>query len=200
MNLRIIIPVKPFAEAKQRLAPALNHAERAQIAERMFRHVLRTAALAFGASDLLVVSRSRDVLAIAEKEGACCFVESAPSDLNAALQQAARFAKSNGTPKLFVLASDLPLLGASDLTDIFSYDCAIAPDRHDRGTNALCWPHLPFAFGEDSFARHRDAAENAGLIPQIVRRRGLACDIDVPTDLVDIYPNFARSSGITRSA
>jgi 2-phospho-L-lactate/phosphoenolpyruvate guanylyltransferase len=203
MASRVIIPVKPFGEAKQRLAPALSPVERAQLAEQMFRHVFRTAAAVFGAPNILVTSRSRDVLAIAESLDAAGLVESGPANLNAALSQAAHFLNASGESMFFVLASDLPLLESSDLREMARNDCAIAPDRHERGTNALLWPsHLPLEFGDNSFARHHAAAENAGFIPQIIRRRGIAHDVDVPTDLTDLglHPNWARSSGSTRSA
>jgi 2-phospho-L-lactate guanylyltransferase len=203
MDLRVIIPVKPFGEAKQRLAPVLNSTERTRLAERMFRHVLHTASKIFGAPNILVVSRAEDISAVAEAEGALNLLERGPSDLNSALLQAARFANARGNSRLLILASDLPLLDASDLMEMAKYDCAIAPDRHGQGTNALVWPaHLPFHFGENSFMRHRTAAESAGLIPRIVARRGLQHDVDVPEDLTEIgaQPNLERSSGRTRSA
>jgi 2-phospho-L-lactate guanylyltransferase len=201
MNLRVIIPVKPFGQAKQRLAPALQPAERARLAERMFRHVLGTASVAFGHANILVVCSSSDVCAIAKSEGAIGIREMGLPDLNAAIAQAATFAGNSGASMHLVLASDLPFLEQSDLIDLAAYGCAIAPDRHERGTNALLWPpHLPFEFGEGSFARHRGTAERAGFKPYICLRRGLAHDIDVPDDLRELYPNLARSSGSTRSA
>jgi len=185
MDLRVVIPVKPFGEAKLRLAPALDPAQRARLAERMFRHVLRVASTAFGAANVLVISRSHDVLAIAATEGATSICESEPSDLNSALSQAARFAQSHGASHVLALASDLPLLQESDLAELARHGCAIAPDRHSRGTNALLWPaNLPFAFGENSFARHLTIADKAGVSLQAVHRPGLAHDVDVPSDLI----------------
>ena len=187
MDLRVIIPVKPFADAKQRLAPALDPAERARLAENMFRHVLGLTSALFDAQNILVVSRSADVLAIARDEGGAAVPETLPPDLNSALSQAASFANASAASRFLILASDLPLLGEADLMELAQRDCAIAPDRHQRGTNALLWPsYLPFAFGLDSFARHRAIAERAGLDPRIVVRRGLAFDVDVPEDLHDL--------------
>jgi|SRR5437016_4320087 len=185
MDLRVIIPVKPFAEAKQRLSPELNAIQRAQLAERMFRHVIGVSATVFNAGNLLVVSRSPDVMAIAEAQGALGLLEDTPFELNSALSQAAQVVQANGNSRVLVLASDLPLLEEHDLVEVTRSDCAIAPDRHRRGTNALLWSStLPFAFGENSFARHLASARAAGLDPQIVWRPGLAHDIDVPEDLI----------------
>lgn len=181
MDLHIIVPVKPFAEAKQRLSSALNPVQRATLAERMFRHVLGVAVSCFGAANVRVVSPSEDVLAIARKAGAVAVSEDNPSGLNSALSRVVRAAAGS---RVLIVASDLPFLGCDDLAQMARAECAIGPDRRRCGTNALLWPaDLPFAFGENSFVRHRAIAENAGLVPMIVVRRGLAHDIDVPEDL-----------------
>jgi len=196
MGLRVIIPVKPFAEAKQRLAPALDPTERAQLAECMFRHVFDMASGYFGAPNVLVVTRSQDILAITEEEEAVSVPEDGTSDLNSALANAARDATMRGASRVLVLASDLPLLGEDDFAQMAKHTCAIAPDRHNRGTNALVWAtHLPFHFGEDSFPHHCAIAEGAGLAPQIVRRPGLAHDIDVPEDLYDSFSPLTGGEG-----
>jgi 2-phospho-L-lactate guanylyltransferase len=189
MDPYVIIPVKPFAEAKQRLSPTLNSIQRAQLAERMFRHVFGVASTVFGAQSVLVVSRSREVLAMAETEGAFALLESGPPDLNLALLQAAQFASPRGHSELLIVASDLPLLGKDDLVEMITKVCVIAPDRYKSGTNALLWPaHLSFHFGENSFERHRAIAETAGLAPAIFVRQGLAHDVDVPEDLIALDP------------
>lgn len=184
MDLRIIIPVKPFSEAKQRLAPVLNPVQRAKLAEHMFRHVFEVAASCIGPANVIVVSRSEDILALARNEGGLDVLENNLSDLNSALSQGVLAA---GVSRVLVVASDLPVLGYDDLVELAHSDCAIAPDRHQRGTNALLWPAgLLFAFGENSLARHRAIAENAGIAPTILVRRGLAYDVDVPDDLRNV--------------
>lgn len=181
MALRVVIPAKPFVEAKGRLASALNPAQRVQLAERMFRHVLGVAVSCFGAANVLVVSRSEEILAIMRGKGGTAVPERDPSDLNSALSQAVLAA---GVSNVLVVAGDLPLLGQDDLAEMVRHECTIAPDRHECGTNALLWPAaLPFAFGEGSLARHREIAVGAGLVPVTLRRRGLSHDVDVPADL-----------------
>lgn len=184
MSLRVVIPVKPFAQAKQRLAPALNERQRAELARQMFHHVLATALHCFEAPAVIVVSRSHEINSYAQSRGAVGLVEAGSSDLNLALAQAAQCAR--GASMLLVLASDLPLLSEDDLAAVTVEGCAIAPDRHGTGTNALLWPTNPspgFFFGEISFERHRVAALAAGFKPKIIRRNGLAHDVDLPDDL-----------------
>ncbi|HEX4157289.1 MAG TPA: 2-phospho-L-lactate guanylyltransferase [Rhizomicrobium sp.] len=197
MDLRIILPVKPFAEAKQRLAPAMTAAARARLAEQMFLHVFATARAFAGAPGIIVISRGTDALAFATGQGAIALAEQPLSDLNGALRQASAFARKSGAAKLLVAASDLPLLGEADLAALAGHDCAIAPDRHGRGTNALLWPAtLDFHFGENSFEHHRAIASSAGSEAHIVTRPGLAHDIDVPADL--LRPTGPESSVMAR--
>jgi 2-phospho-L-lactate guanylyltransferase len=187
MALRIIIPVKPFTEAKQRLGSVLNDRARAELAQSMFQHVFATALRSADAHAVMVVSRGQDVLDFAAAQGAVGVAENGRSDLNAALAQAAEFASEHGASKFLVVASDLPLLREDDLARMFAEVCAIAPDRRGRGTNALTWPaYRPwvFAFGENSFERHFAAARDAGFDPKIITSPGLAHDVDVPDDLL----------------
>ena len=94
---------------------------------------------------------------------------------------------------MILLHADLPQLTAEDCTALATLPAGaigIAPDRHGTGTNALSLP-LPdasgfqFAFGSDSFARHRAEAARLGLSLVEIRRPGLATDIDEPDDLPD---------------
>lgn len=183
--MRIAIPVKSFSEAKQRLAPALDTTARATLARDLFRHVFSVALEFAGPERVFVISRSAEILELASTGGATALAE-AGSGLNPALVQAQAHAREAGAARLLVLASDLPLLGVADLVELSQHACAIAPDRHGRGTNALLWPTHPapgFHFGEDSFGKHRAAAEQCGFNPAIVDRPGLGHDVDYPADL-----------------
>lgn len=185
MALALIIPVKPFAEAKQRLGSIMSDSERAKLAQSMFRHVFSTALRCVDARAVIVVTRAPDIVDFAERHGAVGLVENTRPDLNEALAQAAEFARE--ASRLLVLASDLPLLREDDLACMIGQDCAIAPDRRGHGTNAIAWPVAPaprFSFGENSLQRHLAAAKAVGLDPKIISRPGLAHDVDLPDDLL----------------
>jgi 2-phospho-L-lactate guanylyltransferase len=162
---------------------------RAKLARQLFLHVFATIRSFAETRDVIVVSRAPEILALAATDGAVALEETSAPDLNAALEQAARFARDAGAMRLLVVASDLPLLSSADVEAMTRNDCAIAPDRHRRGTNALLWPANPllgFFFGEDSFAHHKAAARAIGFDPRIVSRPGLAHDVDMPEDLADL--------------
>lgn len=94
---------------------------------------------------------------------------------------------------MLVINGDVPLVGVADIDAMIlgaqERGCALAPDRHDVGTNAVALMPgqvFSFAFGEDSFDRHRADAPGAAVI----RRPGLAIDVDMPEDL-----GVAKASG-----
>ena len=88
------------------------------------------------------------------------------------------------------LFADLPLVRAADVAALMAAAgdaaVALAPDHAGTGTNALTLPlPTPFElkFGPGSFAAHLAEASRVALTATVVRREGLACDIDEPTDL-----------------
>ncbi len=182
-----LIPAKPYAESKSRLAPALAEGERKALSRWLLARTLRLALNVF--EHVIVVSRDPALLSDAETEGALGLLERS-TGLNPALAQAARFARDRGAGGLLILPADLPHLIASNLQAIVALGATspavvIAPCRHGTGTNALLVrpPGLiPFAFGPHSFAAHCDAARAAGVEPAIYRAPEIAFDLDTPED------------------
>jgi 2-phospho-L-lactate/phosphoenolpyruvate guanylyltransferase len=172
-----IIPLKSRGERKTRLAARLSEVERHALTETMFAHVAAVVRATPGITAITVLS---DALppgwdgALATDKG---------RGLNSEL---AELTEQLGGDPLLIIHADLPLLCEADVAamlDAAQRGSAIAPDRHASGTNALALRYptsFTFAFGPDSFARHRMAA---GGDAQIVQRRGLAFDIDTPADL-----------------
>ena len=73
----------------------------------------------------------------------------------------------------------------------------IAPDQRGIGTNGLYLPTaLDFRcrFGAGSRARHEAEAQRLGIEPAIVRRPGLALDLDTPADLRSLGGAPTRTS------
>jgi 2-phospho-L-lactate guanylyltransferase len=190
MTLFAILPVKPLAAGKSRLAEVMGDADRIAFNRRLAERTLSVAVTAMGAGRTVVVSRDTVVLGLARKYGALTVRERGDAGLNAALDQATAEAQRCGADAVLVLPVDLPLLAAADIEALIPPATArpavvIAPDRHDAGTNALLLAPpdaLPFAFGPDSFQAHLAAARRANIEPVIVRREGLAFDVDTAED------------------
>ena len=186
-----IVPAKPFRKAKSRLAAALSPSERAQLSREFLAHTLSVLAQSPGVIQTVVVSGDPAALFLARASGAQAVEETGGPDLNAALAQATRLAVSARAAGVLVLAADLPLLAPADVAALLDageagVQVTLAPDRHDEGTNALVArpPGLiQYAFGAGSFARHAALCDAAGARMIVVRRPGVALDVDAPEDL-----------------
>ncbi len=185
-----IVPVKPLAEAKTRLASVLDKGERVALARRLLERTLLKLTRVNGISSVVVVSRDEQALRIARKYGAWALVESHP-DLNDALEQARRVCIANGARAVLVIPADLPRLRRRDLQKILALGeppprMVITPARRDEGTNALLLnpaEGVPFQFGDKSFVRHKLAASDAGLDIQVYDSDTVTFDLDLPEDL-----------------
>ena len=188
MTTRVIVPHRGLDAAKSRLAPVLSPDERGELAAHLLRRVLRIGRQAV--PDVVVISPSADLDDLVQGSGAHLLVQRGMG-LNAGLEQARDVAIEAGVETLVVLHGDLPELDVADVQALeaavpLGGGVAIAPDRAGSGTNGLALrpPHaIPFRFGAGSFAAHREAAESSGTKFAIVRRPGLAFDLDTPDDL-----------------
>ncbi|MFT5439302.1 MAG: 2-phospho-L-lactate guanylyltransferase [Alphaproteobacteria bacterium] len=205
MSLYAIIPVKPFANGKARLAPVLSPEARASLCQRLLEHVLDAACAAVGLDEIVVVSGDDTVRVIAAARGAACIDDPLPDrsgldGLNAALAMGRHEAVTRLASAILVLPADLAFVTAEDIGALIAAGggpaMVIAPDEAQDGTNALLLspPNLiGFSFGPDSFEAHCAASVTAGIKPTIVERPGLGFDVDAPEDLSRIaghYPLF----------
>ena len=187
-----VVPVKPFDEAKVRLAPVLDASERSHLVRLMFEDVL--AALTASRhllGGVLVPTADRQAAEIARRYGASVVAEDAPSGLNSAIEKAIGCIPPTAGDGMLVVPADLPQLSAASIDQIIRL--LDAPDvvvlvqaPADGGTNMLaCRPAgvIPPLFGPQSFWRHREAARHAGIRTSIVKNLELEQDIDRPDDL-----------------
>ncbi len=189
MNIWAVIPTKPFHEGKTRLAAILKVEERRTLNRTFLERTLRVALQIFPSNRVIVVSRSAEARAMAERCGVQVMTEEQPGDLNTALGRASRFAQDSGAEGILSLSADLPLLESADLSAMLDLapprGIVIAGDRNHVGTNALLIQPanlIRYEYGHNSFAAHIDAARQATVHPIIIDRLGLGFDIDTPED------------------
>jgi 2-phospho-L-lactate/phosphoenolpyruvate guanylyltransferase len=195
MDCWAIIPVKPFRAGKSRLAGLLGADDRAALNRRLFGRVLTTTLSAFKPNRVAVVTADTLLLALMRGQGVHA-IEDTGGGLNAALGLAACYAADRGARAIMVLPSDLPLISADEVKALVaalgrSPSCVIAPDEQEEGTNALVLtPPDPefFRFGPASFQAHIEAAKAHNMSVRILRRPGLAHDLDTP----DEYRRYAK--------
>lgn len=181
----VLVPVKAFAEAKVRLAPALDPAERAALARSMASQVVDAArhlpvAVVCDDRDVADWARGRRVLVIWEPG----------RGLNGAVEAGVEQLAALGVEQVIVAHADLPL--ATDLTWVADFaGVTLVPDRNNDGTNVACVPTdvgFRFAYGPGSFERHRLETARLELPLRVVREPSLGWDIDVPADLTSLEP------------
>lgn len=176
----VLVPIRSFANAKERLAPVLDTGERAALVRAMAERVLDAA----GALPVLVVCDDPVVAAWATRRGAAVMMQPG-AGLNAAVAAGvARLARS-GIETVTVSHADLPL--ASDLTAVGEPGVVtIVPDRSDDGSNVVSVPAssgFRFSYGRASFGRHVLEAKRLGLPVTVLAEPSLSFDVDFPDDL-----------------
>ncbi len=196
MTLWAIVPVKPLLRSKSRLSPVLSSEQRAKLSQQLLLQTLDVLDELPEISHTLVISRDQRALALAREHNARTVTEYGSPDLNVALARATALAKSQGATAVLVLPADLPLIDAQHLRELIERAgeppvLVVAPDRHERGTNALLVAPpglIEYEFGPDSYAHHHTRGELAGARVEIFRSLALGLDLDVPEDL-ELYRN-----------
>lgn len=177
----MLIPVKAFAEAKARLAPALGDRERELLVREMAAGVLR-------AARPLPVSVVCDDVAVADWAVAhgASVVWTPSCGLNQAVAVGLAELAGRGATRVIVAHADLPL--ATHLSPVADFDgVTLVPDRFEDGTNVACVPTAAgfgFSYGPRSFSRHLAEARRLRLPLRVMHEPLLAWDVDVPGDLV----------------
>jgi 2-phospho-L-lactate guanylyltransferase len=178
----VLMPVKAFAAAKVRLAPALDAADRAALARSMATRVV-------GAAHPLPVRVACDAPEVAMWAGEVgATVAWTPGlGLNGAVQAAFASLADEGFDVVVVAHADLPhAAGLGRVIPTAAATTVLVPDRRDDGTNVLAVPtsaDFRFAYGVGSFARHVAEAERCRLDVVVLRLPELQWDVDVPEDL-----------------
>jgi 2-phospho-L-lactate guanylyltransferase len=191
MTLWAIVPVKPLRRGKSRLAGALSEDERTELNRNLLQNTLKTLSELKELEEVLVVSRDPAALTIARNYGARTVREDGQPELNTALKRATVVAQVYATRGVLVLPADLPLISRGDVLTLIERATdppviVIAPDRHEKGTNALLISPaglIEYDFGENSFQRHCERATKAGARLEIVNLPSLGLDLDLPEDL-----------------
>ena len=183
----VLVPVKPSARAKSRLAPLGDEARR-DLATALAVDTVTAALSSPAVGAVLVVTDDHVLAGLMSRVGAHVVPDGAADDLNESLRQAA-FEARRRWPDLSpaALCADLPALDADDLTAALEvavhHDAAFVADADGVGTTMLAAASaddlLP-RFGPDSRARHADdgAHEIVEVDVPTLRR-----DVDTPEDL-----------------
>ncbi len=183
----VLVPIKDFRQAKNRLSERLDAASREALARSMAERVIKAA------DDLSVhvVCNDQEVADWAQSLGAeVVWVQR--DGLNPAITEAAARV-ADLFAHMIIAHADLP--HAESLSGIASAGTVtVVPDRHRQGTNVLSLPtgtSFRFQYGSGSLYRHMAEATNCGLDLKVLQIPHLQWDIDTPEDL-EALPEITR--------
>ncbi len=190
MSTWVVVLVKDFDSAKQRLGPALDPGQRKALARRNATRAIRAAA---AGERRLVVAGSDEAAELARALGADVLVEPRQEGQNVAAQRGIGHAIDGDAASVLLLSSDLPLVTKTSVRDLLAVAGRLAPPAvvavpaaGRGGTNAL-YLHPPRAiglhFGADSLSAFRREAQRKGVRFVIHRSPAMALDLDEPADL-----------------
>lgn len=190
----VILPVKPFGDAKERLATGLTPQQRAVVAEAMVRDVLSAVSEAREVDGVVVVSAEPKLEELAADAADAVIADDLEGHPQAA-RLGVSWAIDNGFDKVVMLPGDCPLLDPQELDDLIvrtredRIEFAVVPDRMGTGTNALVVSPpdaVAPSFGPDSRQRHIALGLAAGRRVAEHEVPSLALDLDTAEDLAEL--------------
>ena len=189
-----VLPTKPLAVAKSRLAAHLKDADRSALCYAMFHDVLECLCRAQHVDGVAVVTADRQLLEVASRMGAHAIDEGHPRGLNTAAALGTKYCLEQGATSVLIVLSDLPLITADEIDSLFldlprEPHVRLARSHEGLGTNALLRtpPNaISTRFGGRSFQDHVAAAADANVTCTTVDLPGLSFDIDTIEDLSEL--------------
>ena len=186
----VVVPIKDFDSAKQRLSPAMGAKSRRALSRRNAKLAVEAAR---AGDRVLVVAGGEEVAELAASWGAEVLLEPREEGQNVAARRGINRAVEKGAETILLLSSDLPLITPDAVKALLESATRVtgplviaAPAIGRGGTNAL-YLRPPDAiglhFGEDSFAKFRDDAQARGVQFVVHESEEMALDLDEPSDL-----------------
>ncbi len=195
----VLLPVKGFSDAKQRLAPVCDNEMRAGLACAMLSDVLRALAAAREPERVVVFTASEEVTRMARSFGFDVMIERSVQGHSAAVNRMILELSGNAS-RILSIAGDLPRLAPTDIDfvlDVASDPVTLIPSMDWTGTNGVVFippAQITMEYGEGSFRRHLSKAAAAGFPADVLNVPGMAFDIDTPEDLEAFIADPAKDS------
>jgi 2-phospho-L-lactate guanylyltransferase len=186
----VVVLIKDFDSAKERLRPALGTKSRRALARR---NALLAVNAASAGDHVLAVAGSEEVAEMAASWGAGVLLEPREEGQNMAATRGIKRATEAGAEAVLLLSSDLPLVTVDALHAVLRAAnrmqppvVVAVPAIGRGGTNAL-YLRPPDAigmhFGDDSLAKFKEDADARGVKFVVHHSDAIALDLDEPSDL-----------------
>src|SRR5215467_501023 len=195
----VLLPVKEFNNAKQRLAPAMDASGRAGLARAMLTDVLAALKRSRTSERIVVFTSADEVIQMVEPFGFEIMFETSVGGHSAAVNLLLdEFCCSSSS--ILAIAGDLPNLASSEVDFVLnaaSDPVTLIPSRDWTGTNGVVFippAKIAMEYGEGSFRRHLSKAAAAGHACDVMDLPGIAFDIDTPLDLQSFMDDPRKDS------
>jgi 2-phospho-L-lactate guanylyltransferase len=186
----VVVLIKDFDFAKERLRPAMGAQSRRQLARRNAKLAVDAAK---AGDHVLVVAGGDEVADMAAAWGADALLEPREEGQNKAAERGIKRALEGGAGAVLLLSSDLPLVTAEAVRGLLAAAARQAPPVvvavpaiGRGGTNAL-YLHPPdvigMHFGDESLSKFREDAEGREVHFVLHHSDAIALDLDEPSDL-----------------
>lgn len=180
----VIIPLKGFTKAKERLAPVFDAPQRSLLAQLTATAVLDVTMKLPDVTRVVVVTDDESCAAWARSKGSEALIEA--GGLNPSVAAAYR---NIGNSVDWVMVCHADIVHPERLAALPSpgeSQAILVRDRHRDGTNVLVLPageQFNFQYGPGSAEAHRQECEKRGIKPLEVIDNLLGIDMDTPEDL-----------------
>jgi 2-phospho-L-lactate/phosphoenolpyruvate guanylyltransferase len=206
-----VLPVKRFADAKQRLSNGVASGTRRALAEAMLTDVLVALRRVSRLDEVVVVTAEPAAEALALGYGARPVFDHLEDGQSAAAAIGLR--EAAGADAALLVPGDCPALDPRQVDALLGSvepapSVVVIPDRHGTGTNGLVLRPpgvIAPAFGPGSRERHEALAAEAGAAVRVDPVPSLVLDVDTPDDLealcralADTHGGAAHTRGLLR--
>lgn len=189
-----ILPLKPFDDAKERLATGLDPAARRMLARAMATDVLAALPRCERVAAIVVVSAEPSIGELADRRASAVLRDDRTSHSDAAGLGIA-WALEHACDAALLVPGDCPLIDPDEIDALIEHcganavEVAVVPDRMGTGTNALLLTPpdaIAPAFGPGSRERHLETGRAAGRVTEAIDVPTLALDLDTHDDLLEL--------------
>lgn len=194
----ILIPIKDLSRAKGRLSDILSPKDRKDLVIAMLTDILTTV-MSNDLGQVWIISSDDRVDDLAQRFGLKIIHETQVIGYNQAVKLGLEAVPAD--QNIVILPGDVPLVTGQEIKRLISPvgvntgKIRLAPDRYQQGTNGLFLARRNLItpdFGHESFQKYQNTARDLDLSLQIITAPGLARDIDLPADLINLAKSISH--------
>ena len=183
-----LIPINSFNASMSRLSSLLNQEERIELTKVLAIQTLNILNKIEAIDKIIVMTHETEWIESLSIEKITTIDDFDVPVLKKKIEKASNWMEKQKAKRIIYLSIDLPLINLTDVeTFINSHKkgMTIVEADKDGGTNALIldMPRMiDFQFGENSFKKHIQSAENANITINVFKNRALSSDLDDEND------------------